>query len=96
MGIRRRNRKKKGQKKTVFDAEVYVRGERIAFRTFETRGQAEEWYEQTKTRFESGKVPDTLAERMSVFQMYLSSTRRSEFLNFAAQLGKRRKYALNT
>jgi hypothetical protein len=73
MGIRKRTRKTKSSKRTVYDAEVYVRGERVAFKTFETRGQAEGWHLETKYSFAFGRQSDSVVQQMSfsdVFSRY--------------------------
>lgn len=57
MAVRKRTRKSKnGQKKSViFEAEVYVRGVRVAYKAFDTRASAEAWHEETKARNETGQ-----------------------------------------
>lgn len=73
MGISKRVRKSEGKKNVVFDAEVYSRGMRVAFKTCETRGQAEDWYEKTKSMFASGKAYQAAAADLlfsDVFKRY--------------------------
>lgn len=55
MGIRKRERKILGKKRFVYGAEVYVRGVRVAYKSFDTRGQAEDWYLKAKASYSTGE-----------------------------------------
>ncbi len=55
MGIRKREKKVLGKKRFVYVAEVYVRGIRVAYKSFDTRGQAEEWYLKAKAAYSAGE-----------------------------------------
>jgi integrase len=70
MGIRKRIRKTKSSRRNVYDAEVYVRGQRVAFKTFETRGQAEDWYLETKYSFAYGRQNDSVVQLMSFSEVF--------------------------
>jgi integrase len=70
MGIRKRTRKIKSSKRTVYDAEVYIRGQRVAFKTFETRGQAEDWYLETKHTFAHGRQSDFAVQQMTFGEVF--------------------------
>ncbi len=56
MAVTKRTRKTKGRTKTIFHAEIYVRGVRIADKTFETAASAHTWHDQEKRRWESGQI----------------------------------------
>jgi len=56
MAIRKRVRKlRQGKKQIVFDADVFVRGQRVAYQTFESRVEAELWLEETKRKYLYGE-----------------------------------------
>lgn len=50
MSITKRSKKKNGKSVSVYHAEVYVRGVRLASQAFETKGAALLWHEQKKTK----------------------------------------------
>jgi integrase len=54
----------------VYDEEVYVRGQRVAFKTFETRGQAEDWYLETKHAFAQGRQSDSVVQQMTFAKVF--------------------------
>ena len=58
MAVTKRKRKPRpGQRSSYFQAEVYVSGIRVAFKAFETIGEASLWHDTTKKRFQQGRGP---------------------------------------
>ncbi len=54
MAVTKRSRTIEGRKKTVYEAEAYVRGVRIAIKTFDTQAAAYAWIEKEKQKVNSG------------------------------------------
>ncbi len=55
------------KKKVFFEAQVYVRGLRVATKTFETRAAAEVWHDETKRHFLSGQVTGSVTTAQITF-----------------------------
>lgn len=67
MSIRKRVRKlKQGKKQTVYDAEVFVRGQRVAYQTFESRVDAELWHQDAKHKYLYGDTGPRKSEMMTL------------------------------
>lgn len=89
MGIRKRTRKTISSKRIVYDAEVYVRGQRVSFKTFETRGKAEDWYLETKHAFAYGRQSDSVVQQRTFAEVF--SRYREDRLPQLRHLPARRK-----
>ena len=57
MAVTKRTRKANGKKISFFHSEVYVRGARVADRTFETQAAAHDWHDKEKSKWETGQTP---------------------------------------
>jgi len=64
MAIAKRIRKGKGKKTTVYQAEVYVSGEVVAQRYFETAAEAHKWHDETKQKYAAGNSPAMRSEEL--------------------------------
>lgn len=68
MAVTKLARKNKdGKKVTFYLADIYVRGIKVATRTFDTRGQAEVWHDETKNGWAEGQGKAKIQENKLTF-----------------------------
>lgn len=72
MAIIKHSRKVKSlKKKSIFyEAQVYVRGVRVAIKTFETQAEAAKWHDEIKRQYTSGQVADRVAAELSFGEVF--------------------------
>jgi len=73
MSVRKRVRKcGLNKKQIVYDAEVFIRGFRVEYKTFESRIEAELWHRDTKRRFLYGDNRPNPSEKMTFKDVVVS------------------------
>jgi integrase len=90
MAITKRTRKlKNGKRKTVYTAEVYIRGQRQTSRTFENKSEAYSWHDRKKSELETGnkKIEYKFSDVLELYQKQAGSKlRRSSQQSRATRL----------